>query len=213
MSEENIPEIPQETLNIWKNGFNDPSKVLWLKSVSDDDEKKSRNSITYLNAYLTTRKDKKDPRVKRNENGVFFCLQLNPKHHESIKRAKPGHIILISQNLFKDQTSSGKDKTERRFTHLVTPIDDKFVFNPYPKSDPDGWPGRWVKVIAMGSHNMIGSIPLDATDNPNKRRYPFGNSALYSINDYLNKGCSLSEFQDYIFNKFKYCLNDAKWGI
>jgi hypothetical protein len=129
-----VPEIPEEC----KNKKFGASDIKWVKTVNDN--------ITN-SAYLPP-----DNRVIINSNGVFFCLQLNQKFADSLNLVPIGDLILLYQRLNKQSTKC--------FTHLVTPIGNNVIPTPYI---PTGWPGRWVKAIAMTGNQVGKSIAFGAT--------------------------------------------------
>ena len=130
-----VPAIPEAI----KDKTFAASDIKWVKTVNDKFTK---------SAYLPP-----DKRVITNQNGVFFCLQLNPRFTASLRGVPIGDLILLYQNLDKQKV--------RCFTHLVTPIDVDIIQDPYP--DPNGvksWPGRWVMLIAMTGNQAANSIPF-----------------------------------------------------
>jgi hypothetical protein len=84
---------------------------------------------------------------------VFFCLQLNPRFTDSLNQVRFGDLILLYQKL--------NHQTVKCFTHLVTPVGDGVIPNPY-SFDNGGWPGRWVKAIAITKNKDVSSIRFDS---------------------------------------------------
>ena len=82
----------------------------------------------------------------------IFCLELNSRFKNSLMQVPIGDIILLHQRLNKQSVKC--------FTHLVTPIGYNVVPCPYQYN---GWPGRWVKVIAMTGNQIANSIPVSQT--------------------------------------------------
>jgi len=136
-----IPAIPA----VVKGKTFSPSDIKWVKTVNDTDTH---------SAYLPP--DNPYGRLIENQNGIFFCLQLNPRFTASLNRVPIGELILLYQRL---------DDHTKCFTHLVTPIGDN-VLEKSPHSEKSPWPGRWVKVIAMTGSKTANSIPVDKTDWP-----------------------------------------------
>lgn len=137
-----VLKIPQG----WKdNNQFKPSDIKWVRTVND----RVTNSA-YLPPDLSHLRCN---RVITNSSGVFFCLQLNPKFTDTLDGVPIGDLILLYQRLDKQSTKC--------FTHLVTPAGNEAVPNPYPYN---GWPGRWVKVVAMTGNQAGKSIPLTSTD-------------------------------------------------
>ncbi|GHV81649.1 hypothetical protein AGMMS49991_02070 [Spirochaetia bacterium] len=141
----------------YKNKTFCASDIKWVKTVND--------RITHT-AYLPP--DNPYQRVvdsngvpllthnsAKNANGVFFCLQLNPLFTDTLNRVPLGDLILLYQRL-----NPGDIKC---FTHLVTPVGDTVVPNPYKPTDPNGRSGRWVQVIAMTENQTGKSILFDST--------------------------------------------------
>jgi hypothetical protein len=115
-----------------------PSDIKWVKNVKDDGTH---------SAYLPP-----DERVIENRDGVFFCLQMNPKYMKSFEEVPKGDLILLYQ-LLEPKINNNYIKC---FTHLVTPIDNKII--------PTGnWVGRWVKAIAMTENQAENSILFEDT--------------------------------------------------
>ena len=136
-----IPAIPA----VMKEKTFAPCDIKWVKTVNDKITK---------SAYLPP--DNPYDRVITNQDGIFFCLQLNPKFTASLSRVPIGELILLYQRL---------DDHTKCFTHLVTPIGDRVLEkSPYGAKSP--WPGRWVKVIAMTGSKTANSIPVDKTKWP-----------------------------------------------
>ena len=84
----------------------------------------------------------------------IFCLELNSRFKNSLMQVPIGDIILLHQRLDKQSV--------RCFTHLVTPIDNNLIRQPYT-STIKGWCGRLVKVIAMTGNQTTNSIPVSQT--------------------------------------------------
>jgi hypothetical protein len=147
-----VPEISRA----YKDKPFGPSDIKWVKTVNDENtssaylpegnprDKRLRNSSGVL---LSTNE------MVKNSDGVFFCLQLNPRFMDSLNQVPFGDLILLYQNLNKQNVKC--------FTHLVTPVGDGVIPNPY-LSDKDGWPGRWVKVIAITKNKDVSSIRFDS---------------------------------------------------
>ena len=135
-----IPKVPAE----FGNKTFGESDIKWIKTVNDPD-----TSSAYLPPDLPYK------RVITNVDGIFFCLQINPRFSKSLEGVAVGELILIYQRLDNQKTKC--------FTHLVTPIDpnSKVIQSPYGPNS--GWPGRWVKVIAMTANKANNSIPLAST--------------------------------------------------
>jgi hypothetical protein len=133
-TEINVPEIPE----MCRNKTFGPSDIKWVKPVSD--------GVT-LSAYLPP-----DTRVVKNSDGVFFRLQLRPRFKPTLDQVPAGGLILLYQKLEK---GIAKNKC---FTHLVTPIGNKVTQIPQ-----EGWPGRWVQVIAMTGNQIADSISFEDT--------------------------------------------------
>jgi hypothetical protein len=128
-----VPEIPEAA-----------RKIKWFKSVTDD---KTHS------AYIPP-----DPRLKTDSDGVSFYLQIHdtiPDWRDSLTQVPKGDLILLYQRL-------ESKKGPKCFTHLVTPIEDKVVLRPYT-DDPNEWPGRLVKVIAMTGNRAENSIVFNQT--------------------------------------------------
>ena len=121
-----------------------PQHIKWVKNVND----RITNSAYISPDLLYIPLD----RVITNSVGTFFCLQLNPKFKDSLNNVPIGDIILLHQRLNKQSVKC--------FTHLVTPIGYNVVPCPYQYN---GWPGRWVKVIAMTGNQIANSIPVSQT--------------------------------------------------
>jgi hypothetical protein len=172
-----VPAIPEAC----KNKTFGASDIKWVKTVND--------SVT-SSAYLPP-----DNRVIENANGVFFCLQLNPRFRDSLELVPVGNLILLYQRLNYQSTKC--------FTHLVTPIGDKVITSPYA---PQGWPGRWVKVIAMTENQVGKSIAFEGTNWQHAgfegRPYTdlsFASGRIWKIPS-IQK---LSDMQNEIWNKFQ----------
>ncbi|AEF86513.1 hypothetical protein TREPR_1816 [Treponema primitia ZAS-2] len=134
-----IVDVPEISKNYKTKQFG-ASDIRWVKNVNDE-----KTSSAYL---------RPDKRVIINPNGVFFCLQVNtPSFKKSLNSVHFGELILLYQYL--------NNQTVKCFTHLVTPIADEVIQNPY--SD-DGGPGRWVKVIGMTNNQAKNSIPITDTE-------------------------------------------------
>ncbi|GHV31448.1 hypothetical protein AGMMS4952_20240 [Spirochaetia bacterium] len=150
-----VPAIPEAL----KNKTFCASDIKWVKTVND-----TRTKSAYLppdNPYQRVVDSNGVPLLThnsaKNANGVFFCLQLNPIFTDTLNRVLFGDLILLFQRL-----NPGNIKC---FTHLVTPIGDTVVPNPYTL-DPNGRPGRWVKVIAMTENQAGNSIIFKQTGWP-----------------------------------------------
>ena len=137
----------------------------------------------------------------------MFCLQANEPYESSLLNPKIGDVIVLHQYL--------DNLKAKCFTHLVTPVDDKVVPNPYPWGT---WNGRWVKVIAMTGNKAGSSIRAITTDWENMgftgdlANLGYQKSGVYAIangkNSSGNKlsGSELSSLQEYIWAKFEYLL-------
>jgi len=137
-----IPEIPQAVKN---KEFSAPD-IKWIKTVND-----AKSSSAYIPPdliYLTPQYD----RVWFNSKHPFFCLQLNERFEDSLNNVQFGELILLYQKLDRQDTKC--------FTHLVTPIGDEVIPNPY---NYDGWNGRWVWAIAMTGNTEVTSISVAST--------------------------------------------------
>jgi hypothetical protein len=133
-----VPEIPEAV----KNKKFGASDIKWVKTVND--------KVTHT-AYLPP--DNPYHRVVTNSDGVFFCLQLNPRFTDTLNAVPFKDLILLYQRL-----NPGNIKC---FTHLVTPIGNTVVPSPYGPNSV--WPGRWVKVIAMTGTQVENSISFGDT--------------------------------------------------
>jgi hypothetical protein len=95
------------------------------------------------------------------------------------------------------------------FTHLVTPIGNNIINNPY--GDKGEWPGRWVKVIAMTGHTLALSNPWN---NGNigwekagfkghfYKNAGFPDGSINSIKDKDSPNLKLTQLQNNIWNGF-----------
>jgi len=137
-----VPPIPQEV----RNRVFDLLDIRWVKTVND-----KKSSSAYISPDITY-PPKQCDRVITNSNGTFICLQLNRRFENSLNRVRYGDLILLYQNL--------ERQTTKCFTHLVTPIEDHVVQNPYHYN---GGNGRWVWVIAMTKKEVNNSIRFDST--------------------------------------------------
>lgn len=137
-----VPEIPSDIQKVLNNKKFCASDIKWIKTVNDN----STGNLCSSSAYLPP-----DPRVLEKEDGIFFFLELNGSG-KSLDYVEIGDIILLFQKL--------EHQKLKCFTHLVTPIGDRVIQNPYKSKT---WSGRWVKVIAMTGNRMKDSIPaIDA---------------------------------------------------
>ena len=188
------PEISPKILEMLKNKQFGPSDIKWIKTINDS----STGNLSSSNAYLYP-----DPRVIKDNDGIFFCLQVNQRFEMTLLKPEPGDLILLYQKL--------EDQTIKCFTHLVTPVDDKVVPCPYSGG---GWNGRWVKVIAMTQNKAIKSIEALTADWEKMpfrsflSNLSFPNGAIWEIaNEKLfDKPLSnkvLSDLQKYIMPKFE----------
>jgi hypothetical protein len=190
-----VPEIPSGITEVLNKKIFGAADIKWIKTVNHA----PTGNLASSSAYLFP-----DDRVITNEKGAYFCLQANINSEITLEKAKIGDIILLYQKL--------QNQSVKCFTHLVTPIGYKVVPCPY---EPDGWKGRWVKVIAMTGNQVADSIPAltpDWTKMPfrvylGNLSYP--NSAIWKIAN--NKNLSgeplsneeLSNLQNYIWGKFE----------
>jgi hypothetical protein len=111
--------------------------IRWVRAVND-----KRTFISYIPPEYSFQRD-----IIEKSKGIFFCLQLNEPFENSLNSVPEGDLILLYQTL-RDTTNNIMVKC---LTHLVTPIGDRVIPNPYQY---DGWNGRWVKVIAMTKNTV-----------------------------------------------------------
>ncbi|GHU93006.1 hypothetical protein FACS189479_03490 [Spirochaetia bacterium] len=152
-----VPEISGKC----KNKTFCASDIKWVKTVNDKvthtaylPPDNPYNRVVDLNGVQLLTHDS-----VTNSTGVFFCLQLNPRFTDTLNRVPFGDLILLYQRL----EPRSNNEYPKCFTHLVTPIGDTVVPNPYKPTDPKGGPGRWVKVIAMTGKQTGNSIPFGST--------------------------------------------------
>jgi hypothetical protein len=187
MPNEVIPEISEE----FKNKTFGASNIKWVKTVND--------KKTY-SAYLPP--DCPYNRVIERPDGEYFCLQANGKFRNSLSMAYMGDLILLYQYL---GDPANKEKV-KCFTHLVSPIDNTVVPNPYGGE----WPGRWVKVIAMTKSRVVSSIRFENTiwstigfTNNVHRSLSYQNGSIREINpDQQLSAEQLLRLQNNIWDKF-----------
>lgn len=185
-----VPEIPEEI----RNKEFSASDIKWVKTVNDENT---------FSAYIPP--DKPYRRPRKNSAGICFCLQLNEIFTDSLNSVPKGDLILLYQTL-KDSSNN----QVKCLTHLVTPIGDRVIPNPYPY---DGGPGRWVQVIAMTKDNVVSSIRFENTVWPTigfrgnaYSNLTFQNGRIYKINSedqYLSDE-QLSKLQNDIWKRFDY---------
>jgi hypothetical protein len=201
MAEIPVPEISKN----WKDKDFGASDIKWVKTVND--------KYTH-SAYLPPDRpygEGRHGRVVINSDGVFFCLQLNDRFEDSLNNVNFGDIILLYQDL-KDKNDK---KTAKFFTHLVTPWGDSVVPSPYGENS--GWPGRWVKVIAMTKNTVVSSIHFENTVWPTigftSGFYPklsFRDGSIYEINpSHELSNEKLSELQNNIWDRFGYFFENG----